>query len=221
MRTTPTLLVLLLVALCQPSVGTAQPLSLKNTPVIGGPCQGCEFVFQGLPSSLASETRIAPPEEPGEPLVLAGIVRDASGAPAAGIVVYAYHTNAKGVYPKDTTFHGRLRGWARTDSDGRYRFTTIRPAGYPDGAECAHIHMHVIEPGVGTYYIDNVTFDDDPDLPQRLREQAINGRGGSGLTYPKRTDGVWHVQRDITLGQNIPNYPVSSENTVTGGRNRR
>lgn len=206
MRTISAIL-LLQMALCWPSGGLAQSLSLENSPVIGGPCQGCEFVFHGLPSSLTSEGRIAPPGEPGEPIVLKGTVRRPDGTPAAGVVVYAYHTNADGVYPKDTTFHGRLRGWVRSDAEGRYRFTTIRPAGYPDGAECAHIHMHVIEPGVGTYYIDNIIFDDDPDLPRRLRQQSANGRGGSGLTYPKKIDGVWHIQRDIALGRNIPNYP--------------
>ncbi len=200
-------LVLLWAALCWPFLSLAQPLSLTTTPIIGGPCQGCEFVFQGLPSALAPTAHIAPSEEPGDPLILEGTVRQLDGSPATGIIVYAYHTDATGVYPKDTTFHGRLRGWARTDADGYYRFTTIRPAGYPDGAECAHIHMHVIEPGVGTYYIDNVIFDDDPDLPRRLREQSAHGRGGSGLTYPEKKDDAWHIRRDIVLGQNIPGYP--------------
>lgn len=198
------LILLLHAALCWPAIGFTQSITLETTPVIGGPCQGCELVFQGLPSALSSDARIAPPDEPGEPLVLAGAVRRMDGAPAAGIIVYAYHTNVGGVYPKGATFHGRLRGWARTDGEGRYRFTTIRPAGYPDGAESAHIHMHVIEPGVGTYYIDNVIFDDDPDLPHRLRRQSTHGRGGSGLTYPKKDEGVWRVQRDIVLGRNIP-----------------
>jgi len=206
----PFLKLALQAALCWPLVGLPEPLSEKSTPIIGGPCQGCEFVFVGLPAELTSSARIAPPDEAGEPLVLEGIVRRLDGAPAAGIVVYAYHTNATGVYPEDITFHGRLRGWTRTDHEGRYRFATIRPAGYPDGAECAHIHMHVIEPGVGTYYIDNVVFDDDPDLPRQLRERAREGRAGSGLTYPKQKDGVWHVQRDITLGRNIPGYPSSA-----------
>lgn len=201
---TPQKLHLLQAVLCWPLIGFTQSI----TPVIGGPCQGCEFVFQGMPSALTSDARIAPPDEPGEPLVLAGTVRRLDDTPAAGIIVYAYHTDRGGLYPKDTTFHGRLRGWARTDTEGRYRFTTIRPAGYLDGAETAHIHLHVIEPGVGTYYIDNVIFDDDPDLPRRLRQQAAHGRGGSGLTYPKKNDGVWHIQRDIVLGRNIPGYPL-------------
>lgn len=159
-----------------------------------------------MPSELTSDSRIAPPDEPGEALVLEGVVRRLDDSPAGGVIVYAYHTNVGGVYPKDTTFHGRLRGWARTDSEGRYRFTTIRPAGYPSGAECAHIHLHVIEPGIGTYYIDNIVFDDDPDLSPQLRQKSEKGRAGSGVTYPTKRDGVWHIQRDIVLGKNIPGY---------------
>lgn len=203
-------LLLLQAALCWPFAALAQTPTIDTTPVIGGPCQGCDLVFVGLPTELTPSSRIAPPKEPGEPLILEGTVRHLDGSPASGIIVYAYHTNDEGVYPKDTTMHGRLRGWARTEADGRYQFTTIRPAGYPDGAETAHIHLHVIEPGVGTYYIDNVVFDDAPDLPRRLRETAKNARAGSGLTYPKRNDGIWHVQRDIILGRNIPNYPQTA-----------
>jgi protocatechuate 3,4-dioxygenase beta subunit len=199
-------IVLLQAALCWPFGSFAQALNSHTTPVIGGPCEGCELVFQGMPAELTSDSRIAPPEEPGEPLVLEGVVRRLDDSPAGGVIVYAYHTNVGGVYPKDATFHGHLRGWARTDSDGRYRFTTIRPAGYPDGAECAHIHMHVIEPGVGTYYIDNVIFDDDPDLSRQLRKKSENGRAGSGLTYPTKRDDVRRIRRDIVPGKNIPGY---------------
>jgi protocatechuate 3,4-dioxygenase beta subunit len=202
--------VLLQAALCWPFGVFAQAVNLTTTPVIGGPCEGCEFVFQGMPAELASDSRIASPEEPGEPLVLEGAVRRSDNSPAAGVIVYAYHTNAAGVYPKDTTSHGRLRGWARTDAQGRYRFTTIRPAGYPNGAECAHIHMHVIEPGMGTYYIDNIVFDDDPELSNQLRKRSQNGRAGSGITYPKKHDDVWQIRRDIVLGKNIPGYKRSS-----------
>ena len=203
-------IVLLPAAVCWPFGSFAQTLNVRTTPVIGGPCQGCEFVFQGMPAKLTSNSRIGPPEEPGEPLILEGVVRRLDDSPADGIIVYAYHTNADGVYPKAATFHGRLRGWARTDSEGRYRFKTIRPAGYPDGAECAHIHLHVIEPGIGTYYIDNIVFDDDPDLSPRLRKRSKTGRAGSGLTYPTNRDGVWQIRRDIVLGKNIPGYKPPS-----------
>lgn len=194
------LVLLLMTAQCSRA---AEP----REPVLGGPCEGCEHVFEGMPPQLASQARIAPAEERGEPLVIEGTVTTAGGAPAAGIVVYAYHTDAAGVYPRSTTAHGRLRGWARTDSSGHYRFDTIRPGAYPSRDNPQHVHMHVLEPRKGTYYIDDLIFDDDPLLTKEHRENMQRGRGGKGLAHPEKdAQGVWHVRRDINLGSNIPGY---------------
>jgi intradiol ring-cleaving dioxygenase-like protein len=179
-----------------------------RAPVIGGPCEGCEHVFAGLPAELGSRSRIAPPQEPGEPMIIEGVVRSAEGKPVEGIIVYAYHTDAGGVYPRGTTRHGRLRGWARSGSDGRYRFDTIRPGGYPGLDTPQHVHMHVIEPGRATYPIDDIIFADDPRLTAEHRRQMRRGRGGDGLARPTRNAaGVWRVQRDIALGRSVPGYP--------------
>lgn len=178
--------------------------AVAREPVIGGPCEGCDWVYQDLPETLGPVARIAPPAQPGEALVIEGVVRNAEGAPAADIIVYAYHTDANGLYPPASNRHGSLRGWVRTGSDGHYRFDTIRPASYPDTRIPQHVHMHVIEPGKGTYYIDDIHFSDDPMLPVEMRHAD---RGGRGLTTPvKDPQGQWHVQRDIVLGRNIPGY---------------
>jgi protocatechuate 3,4-dioxygenase beta subunit len=187
-------------------------------PIIGGPCEGCEGVFEGLPATLSSVTRLAPPGEPGQPLIIDGVVRDRHGAPAPGIIVYAYHTDANGIYrplenaPGEAARrHGQLRGWAVTDSLGRYRFITIRPGHYPHRDAPAHVHMHVIEPGCCTYYIASIHFDDDPLLSDATRRSDAEGRGGTGLTHPTRdADGVWHVRRDIQLGAGVPGYAEAS-----------
>jgi len=184
-------------------------------PIVGLPCDGCEAVFEGLPEELESSARLAPEGEPGEPMRIEGTVRDPEGRPAAGIVVYAYHTDARGIYPRDEARrgqpahrHGRLRGWAETDAEGRYRFDTIRPASYPDARTPAHVHMHVIEPGCCTYYIDEIEFLDDPRLPPEARRREVDARGGSGLVMPEKDeDGVWVVTRDIVLGEHVRGYP--------------
>ena len=100
-----------------------------HEPTVGGPCEGCEAVFQGLPLNLSPEARITPLGETGEPLQISGRVLDANGKPVRGIVVYAYQTDAEGIYPRAEGFHGQaaqrhglLRGWAQSDGDGRYRF---------------------------------------------------------------------------------------------------
>jgi len=187
-------------------------------PVVGLPCEGCEAVFDGIPDRpLTADERIAGPGEPGEPLRIEGTITDPSGRPAPGVIVYAYHTDAHGVYPRDESRrtesgrrHGRLHGWVRSDEAGRYVFRTIRPASYPDRRTPAHVHMHVIEPGCCTYYIDSIHFTDDPRLSASDRERMKDGRGGSGLVSPVRDEnGVFVVRRDIVLGEGVPGHAIT------------
>jgi protocatechuate 3,4-dioxygenase beta subunit len=181
--------------------------------IVGGRCEGCEAVFLGRPAVLRSTARIAPVGEPGEPMILEGTVRDARAQPVAGVIVYAYHTNARGLYPPTTPRpnaaerHGALRAFAKTDANGAYRFETIRPASYPATQIPQHVHMHVVEPGRCTYFIDDTVFTDDPMLTEAVkqREHAAE-RGGRGVVTPTRTPAGWLVRRDITLGARIPDY---------------
>lgn len=202
-------ILLLLCAAMWPVVASARE------PVVGGG-EGMEAVFAGLPAEIGGSTRLAPPGEPGERMVIEGVVRDARGTAVPDIIVYAYHTDHRGVYPpamehprgSTARRHGRLRGWARSDAEGRFRFETIRPAAYPDTAIPAHVHFHVLEPGRCTYYVDDLVFDDDPLLGARERRQLLTGRGGDGLGRPVRDGtGVWQVRRDIVLGARVPGYP--------------
>lgn len=181
----------------------------KREPVVGGPCDGCEAVYEGMPARVESQGRIAPVGEKGEAMRISGVVRDRDKKPVAGIIVYAYQTDAGGIYPSGSTRHGRLRGWVRTDASGRYQFDTIRPGGYPGTTIPQHVHIHVIEPGRATYYIDEMVFSDDPRLTPEQRKQLVTGRGGPGLVIPVRdSSGLMTVTRDIVLGQQIPGYPA-------------
>lgn len=178
-------------------------LAAPREPVIGGPCEGCEWVFDEQPAALRSRARIAPAGHAGVPMLIEGLVTSLRGGPARGVIVYAYHTDRNGLYPRAANRHGSLRGWAITDARGEYGFETIRPGAYPSRDVPEHVHMHVIEPGVGTYYVDNLEFKDDPLNSTRARAQ----RGGDGFALPVRRDGVWQVRRDIVLGHNIAGYP--------------
>ena len=107
--------------------------------------------MQDAPNSLSWSTQIAASTEPGERLVITGTVyQEDRTTPAADVLIYAYHTNIEGVYPKrgdelgNGKYHGYLRGWIKTDSRGRYRFETIRPAPYEThGGGPAHIHYMI------------------------------------------------------------------------------
>ena len=212
-----TLATIVIVGACSPEVARAEE-QREQEPVIGLPCEGCEAVFVGLPqplSSIPTRAVIGDSGERAEPLRIEGVVLDLEGDPAPGVIVYAYHTDDRGIYPRDDALkdtaayrHGSLRGWARTDESGVYAFDTTRPAGYPDSRLPQHIHMHIIEPGCCTYYIDDILFDDDPRLTDALRRNMVSSRGGAGLVTPARSeDGRWFVQRDIVLGLNIPDHP--------------
>ena len=184
-------------------------------PVVGLPCEGCEAVFDGMPNQMNSRTRIAAKSEPGVPMIVVGKALNSQGQPQSGIIIYAYQTNAKGIYPEssavrdfETRRQGTLRAWVRTDAAGRYAFDTIRPGSYPADDIPEHIHFHVIEPGCSTYYIDDIMFTDDPKLTPKQIKRIAKNRGGNGISTPLRKDGVWYVIRDIHLGQNIPGYRV-------------
>lgn len=200
--------VVLLGAMAMVVLGAAQ-----RERIVGGPCEGCEAVFDGLPGSVSAVGRLTASGEPGTPLTLDGIVTSSSGAAVSGVIVYAYQTDAQGIYPTAPSLrgaaarHGRLRGWSRTDANGRYQFETIRPAGYPNTDIPQHIHLHVIEPGRCTYYIDDVLFEDDPRLTPRQRAAHDHGRGGSGIVKPSQTPNrTWRASRNIRLGAGINDY---------------
>ncbi len=102
------------------------------------------------PAKLSATARIAPVGEPGQPLVVSGVVVDSDGrTPASGVVVYAYHPDANGFYRRVGQARDageeqpRLRGWARTDRSGHFEFTTIMPGHYPNRTSPAHVHIHV------------------------------------------------------------------------------
>jgi hypothetical protein len=190
--------------------------ALASLDPTAGKCYGdCYGPYEGLPMKLSSRARIAQEGEPGEPMVLTGRTLGADGQPRAGVMVYAYHTNAGGIYPPPdvprSTFsnhHGKLRGWAVTDARGRYTFETIRPGGYPNGGEPQHVHMHVVERGCATYLIDELVFTDDPRLTPETRKLVVHGLGGSGVVTPRKEGRVWKVERAIQLGERIEGYPA-------------
>ena len=170
--------------------------------------EDCEWCgAQDAPDDLSWQTRLAPPGEPGEPLVMEGRVYEPDGTtPAAGVLVYVYHTNAEGIYPRrgDETGNGRrhgyLRGWMKTDARGRYRFTSIRPAPYPNRRDPAHIHMTLTPPGQEEYWINSTWFQGDPLITGEQRRSVTRPAGPTNIVELHRdAAGVWRGERDIVL----------------------
>jgi protocatechuate 3,4-dioxygenase, beta subunit len=178
----------------------------------GGPCEGCEAIFESpVPFALLTDTvKLADwTDQSARRLIVSGVVYAKNGRPAAGVILYIYHTDSTGIYPREgkekgwAKRHGYLRGWLRTNEKGEYRFYTLRPGSYPDGTNPAHIHITLKEPGVKAYWIDDYVFDDDPLLNAAGRA----GRGGSGILKVKGAVNPVEFRRDIYLGMNIPDYP--------------
>ncbi|HZY78978.1 MAG TPA: intradiol ring-cleavage dioxygenase [Cyclobacteriaceae bacterium] len=177
---------------------------------VGDGCDGCELMYEGMPTSMSWETRLVPATEPGEPMIIEGTIYKKDGkTPAPGVILYVYHTDAKGYYsnlPNEKgNRHGHLKGWMKTGADGKYKFTSIRPAPYPDGDNPAHVHPLIKEPGMTLYWIDEYLFEDDPLVTEKVRKQE-HKRGGKGIIQLVKKDGVWRGTRDIVLGMNVPNY---------------
>lgn len=152
------------------------------------------------PRVIGSVGRIAPANEPGTPLIVHGRVFQRDGvAPAQNVVVFAYQTDAAGVYNTPGARGWRLRGWARSDANGRFELRTIRPASYPGNGPPAHIHVTIDGPELGRRWTEEIHFADDPLLSQReKRESAAKGKFG-GVRPVTTRDGVHHVEFNIRI----------------------
>jgi len=184
----------------------------QTSKIVGGACEGCEAIYEYGDKTLTPIDTL-PEFEKNEPkLKITGTVFKQDGkTPAGDVILYIYHTNRKGIYETKgdekgwARRHGFIRGWIKTAGNGKYEFFTFRPAAYPDGSEPEHIHIFVKEPGKNEYYLDNYLFADSPMLTQEIRERLKN-RGGSGIIDPKEENGILTIERNIILGENIPNY---------------
>ncbi len=162
---------------------------------------GLLFLYvAGAGESIFSATLVEP-GEPGEPLHVTGTVYGPDGTtPAAGVEIYAYHTDAEGLYSEtnDNT-NPRIKATVRTGADGRYELNTIKPAPYPGGGVPAHIHYRISGGGFPDQRAD-LNFEGDPYLSSRAIARSVErGQFGSIRPLEKDADGVWQVVFDIKL----------------------
>ncbi|MFZ1789630.1 MAG: hypothetical protein WAT92_15025, partial [Saprospiraceae bacterium] len=213
-------------------------------------CQGQNLSIQPETSTLSNDFDRNPPFEykmpaqlssidtsdgwaqDGQKILLTGTVfLPDSKTPAAGIVLYYYHTDIHGIYAMDPAknynmpknelgqTHGYLRGWIKTDSTGRYEIYTILPGAYPGRGEPKHIHVYIKESDQDLpYYIDDFVFDDDPLLTSAKRVKLEN-RGGSGVIRFGAQGDLLIGERNIILGLNIKGYQNGTFTKSLSGKN--
>ena len=172
---------------------------------------GCAVLFAAAASgALAADdpcaqatatARLIEDGEPGTPMRVSGVVFQPDGAtPAAGVILYAYHTDSAGLYGRTPGAEPRIQGWVRTGKDGRFELITIRPAPYPGGRTKAHIHVQLWGPGVPPQIGPPVFFADDPRIQESLKQESEKlGRFGFVKSPVKGPDGVLRFTLDIRL----------------------
>jgi protocatechuate 3,4-dioxygenase beta subunit len=113
----------------------------------------------------------------GERIIVSGRVVDENSRPVANTLIEIWQANAAGRYhheidqhdaPLDPNFVGC--GHMVTDSEGRYRFMTIRPGEYPwrnhyNAWRPKHIHFSVFGPAFATRLVTQMYFPGDPLIP--------------------------------------------------------
>lgn len=155
-----------------------------------------------VPDNVSWKTVFPVTKEDGEPMIISGTVYRPDGkAPAQNTLIYFYHTDKYGIYGREgQPKHGRFRGWMLTDEKGRYEFSSIRPASYPNSTQSQHVHMTITGVDSREDWIDSILFEGDRFLNARDRESS-GRRGGFNpiVLLEKGKDGVPRATRNIQL----------------------
>ena len=140
-------------SLCGPLASVLAQAPLRRTPeqVLGPFYPVLKSIERGTDLTMVPGR---PGRAQGQVVHLMGRVLNQRGEPVPGVRVEIWQANTHGRYthprdanpaPLDSSFEGY--GVQLTDSEGRYRFKTIRPGAYPTGIENwtrpPHIHFDV------------------------------------------------------------------------------
>lgn len=195
---------------CTNKTHIADSQATQKEIIVGGGCDGCEIMYEGMPKELKAIDTSEGWQETGQKLIIEGTVFKADGkTKASNVIIYYWQTDNEGLYSKtkaEKTIHGHLRGWLQSDTNGKYQIYTVRPASYPNSTIPAHVHLAIKEPNLNEYYIEDLLFEDDPHLTVAER-QKLEQRGGNGIAKTHTVNNVQYAKRDIILGKNIPDYP--------------
>lgn len=169
------------------------------------------LAFDEATPNLSHVLQIAKDNEPGERIIIKGKVYESDRkTPAKNLLMYFYHTDAKGIYSKKgdeprnsvAWWHGYNRGLLKTNEKGEYEIRTIKPAPYPERIEPAHIHIVVKSPKQKQAYdMGAITFKGDELTTMEYWykvEQNGHPRDG-GTELKKNAQGVLEGRRDFVL----------------------
>ncbi|MBX2927516.1 MAG: intradiol ring-cleavage dioxygenase [Saprospiraceae bacterium] len=204
----------------QTNKGNQSQKSNDKSVLVGGNFENSEFTYYGIPKHISSIDTSPGWNLKGDKILLTGVVYQQDGkTPAPNVLLYYYQTNTEGRYvhkPEEKRSmppnnlgqtHGYIRGWVKTDAEGKYAIYTVKPGSYPIHAEPAHIHVTVKEPNeIKEYYIDDFVFEDDKLLTATKR-QRLENRCGSGILNLVPNGDLQIGERNLILGLNVSGYP--------------
>lgn len=137
----------------------------------------------------------------GAPLVLEWLVSQADGSacmPMEGVIVDVWHCDALGVYSGVQGNRGNfLRGFQRTDAQGKASFTTVYPGWYQGRA--VHIHFKIRtdpEASAGFEFTSQLFFDDE--LSRTVYASGVYAQKGA-QDMPNSNDGIFNQSGGATL----------------------
>jgi protocatechuate 3,4-dioxygenase beta subunit len=180
--------------------GRARWVTIAATAAVS-PLLGAATGRPWIPDASAPSRIVIREAGPGEQaLRVSGRVFAPDGVtPAAGVVLYVYHTDVRGLYA-DRPGPPRLRGWMRTAEDGGYEYRTIRPASYPGRRVPAHVHTQLWGGPWPAQWNHELRFADDPfvDAGERRRSAAA-GRFAWVCDPAPDADGALSCRHDLRL----------------------
>lgn len=128
--------------------------------------------YFSLGMAWLTTTDLAKDASAGERIVVAGCVWDGDGKPIPDSVLEVWQANASGKYthpddPQDTPIDPGFTGFGRipTDTEGRFRFVTIKPGATPGSdntLQAPHIAVTLFMRGLGRQLTTRIYFSDEP-----------------------------------------------------------
>jgi catechol 1,2-dioxygenase len=167
---------------------------------------------------------------PGPVLFVEGRITDAAGAPLEGVEVDVWQSSPTGMYENQDAGQAdmNLRGRLLTDADGRFRFRSVKPAGYPVPTHGptgellraqlrhefrpAHLHVMGFKPGYKTM-VTQVFVDDD----ERLTSDVVFGVTRSLIGHYVRHESGTPPAPDVTA----PWYTLDYDFVMEPGQAKR
>lgn len=180
------------------------------------------------PCSTSGDSLVRSPT-PGPGLIVHATITDGEGRPVAGAEVDIWHSSPEGLYENQdpTQAEMNLRGKFITDENGRFHFTSVKPAGYPIPIEGpvgdllrvsgrhhyrpAHLHFLIVKPGFKTM-ISQIYVPDDEHIDSDVQ---------FGVTRALLGDYVRHDEPSAEWGFAAPWYSLDQHFTLEPGEARR